>query len=316
MVERVGYQQLDSLLPEGRPLRMVDRLELDLDEKRARGVKLNSVNEEFYQGHFPSRPVMPGVLQVAAMTQVAGALLRRLEDLPPDHLFVLEAINRIKFRKPAGPGDRMQVEAWIDDDRDTDASVFTVKGRTLVDGKVTCEGLLDLRAGAPTDLVPAPRSMDEDIRLPEGVAEFDPADIEAVRSLTPHRYPFLFVDRILHLDRENHRIVALKNVTGNEPFWNGLPVAVVPAYLQAEMAAQAGSVLAFASMAGAENLVLFMSIDSARFREPVVPGDALVLDVEATQRRQFGAAKGSLYVGDRPVTEIALKFAIVPRESE
>ncbi len=109
-------------------------------------------------------------------------------------------------------------------------------------------------------------------------------DIRAILEHLPHRYPFLLVDRVLELEA-GKRIVALKNVTINEPFFMGhfphLPV--MPGVLQIEALAQAAGILSFQTMGRVSDdrsVYYFVGIDSARFKRPVVPGDQLRLEVE------------------------------------
>lgn len=109
-------------------------------------------------------------------------------------------------------------------------------------------------------------------------------DIHQILKQLPHRYPFLLVDRVLELEK-GKRIKALKNVTINEPFFNGhFPRRpVMPGVLMLEALAQAAALLAFETLGAApdENTVYyFAGIDGARFKRPVEPGDQLTLDVE------------------------------------
>ncbi len=109
-------------------------------------------------------------------------------------------------------------------------------------------------------------------------------DIEKIKEYLPHRYPFLLVDRVLELE-PNKRIVALKNVTANEPFFQGhFPhYAVMPGVLIIEALAQAAALLSFASTGEKrdENTVVYLvGIDDARFKRPTVPGDTLILEAE------------------------------------
>src|SRR5947207_10557249 len=108
-------------------------------------------------------------------------------------------------------------------------------------------------------------------------------DSEAIKKLLPHRYPFLFVDRIIEL-KPLERIVGIKQVSINESFFQGhFPGApVMPGVLVIEALAQCGAILALREIADRDQkLVLFTGIREARFRRPVVPGDALVLEVTA-----------------------------------
>jgi beta-hydroxyacyl-ACP dehydratase FabZ len=113
-------------------------------------------------------------------------------------------------------------------------------------------------------------------------------DIRDIMAHLPHRYPFILVDRVVEMELDK-RIVCLKNVTINEPFFQGhFPgTPVMPGVLIVEALAQAGGILVYASQSkeNRQSLMYFMAIDKARFRKPVIPGDQLVLDIEWTKRR-------------------------------
>ena len=111
-------------------------------------------------------------------------------------------------------------------------------------------------------------------------------DINEIRAILPHRYPFLLVDRIVELEPE--RIVGIKNVTFNEPFFMGhFPdFPVMPGVLIVEAMAQAAGVLVLKSIPDRDKkLVLLVAIESAKFRKPVVPGDQLRLEMSVTKRK-------------------------------
>jgi len=130
-------------------------------------------------------------------------------------------------------------------------------------------------------------------------------DIDEIRKLLPHRYPFLLVDRIVELELSK-RIVGIKNVTINEPFFTGhFPEKpIMPGVLILEAMAQAGGVLAFKSFPGMEGSVFFTGIDDARFRKPVIPGDQLKLVVEVVRhRREIWVFDGKALVDDDIVAE-------------
>jgi 3-hydroxyacyl-[acyl-carrier-protein] dehydratase len=114
-------------------------------------------------------------------------------------------------------------------------------------------------------------------------------DVEGIQKLLPHRPPFLLVDRVVEFEA-NRRLVALKGVTMNEPFFQGhFPGApVMPGVLILEALAQAAALLAVLSLTPGEadgKLTYLMGIDAARFRRPVVPGDRLELIVEVTKQK-------------------------------
>ena len=111
-------------------------------------------------------------------------------------------------------------------------------------------------------------------------------DINEIRRILPHRYPMLLVDRIVEMDEE--RVVGIKNVTHNEPFFNGhFPdFPVMPGVLIVEAMAQAAGVLVLKSIADRDRkLVLLVAIENARFRKPVVPGDQLRLEMAVVKRK-------------------------------
>jgi 3-hydroxyacyl-[acyl-carrier-protein] dehydratase len=140
-------------------------------------------------------------------------------------------------------------------------------------------------------------------------------DIEGILDILPHRYPFLLVDRVLELEPD--RILALKNVTFNEPHFTGhFPgVPVMPGVLVVEAIAQAGGVMMLNDFPDRhEKLIYFTGIDNCRFRRPVVPGDQLLLEVTVVKRRQrFAVLHGVARVGDEVAAEADLSSALVDR---
>jgi 3-hydroxyacyl-[acyl-carrier-protein] dehydratase len=111
-------------------------------------------------------------------------------------------------------------------------------------------------------------------------------DVNEIRQILPHRYPFLLVDRIVELEPE--RIVGIKNVTVNEPFFNGhFPeFPVMPGVMIVEAMAQTAGVLVLMSIPDRDSkLVLLVSIEAAKFRRPVVPGDQLRIEMTVLRRK-------------------------------
>jgi len=136
-------------------------------------------------------------------------------------------------------------------------------------------------------------------------------DILGILDLLPHRYPLLLVDRVLEL--EANRILALKNVTFNEPHFVGhFPgVPVMPGVLIVEAMAQAGALMMLGDVPERHGkLIYFTGIDNCRFRRPVVPGDQLVLEVELVARRAtFAKMHGRATVDGELVCEADLMSA-------
>jgi 3-hydroxyacyl-[acyl-carrier-protein] dehydratase len=143
-------------------------------------------------------------------------------------------------------------------------------------------------------------------------------DIHEILKILPHRYPFLLIDRVLDFERKE-RIVAIKNVTINEPFFMGhfpgLPI--MPGVLIVEAIAQAGGALLLTEVEDrSDKVMMFTGIDRAKFRRPVSPGDQLRLEVKVTGWRSvpgMTAAKmqGYAYVGDKRVAQAIVSCQLV-----
>lgn len=124
-------------LPHRYPLLLVDRVLELVPDHRIRAVKAVSMNEQFFQGHFPGAPIMPGVLQIEALAQAAGVLaIETLGLRDSGQLVYFMAIENAKFRAPVTPGCLLELEAEFVQKR---ARVCKFAGKASVEGKVTCE---------------------------------------------------------------------------------------------------------------------------------------------------------------------------------
>lgn len=139
-------------------------------------------------------------------------------------------------------------------------------------------------------------------------------DINAIKNLLPHRYPFLMVDKIIEIGQKH--IVGVKNMTCNEPFFQGhFPQEpVMPGVLQVEAMAQVGGLLVLAGVDEPERYsTYFLKIDNVKFRQKVVPGDTLIfrLDMISEIRRGIAIMKGYAFVGEKVVSEAEFTAQIV-----
>lgn len=128
-------EQVLGLLPHRYPFLLIDRV-LELTDDRVLCLKNVTVNEPFFQGHFPGVPVMPGVLQIEAMAQAGGILASRAVSFDPTtHVMLFMAIDAVKFRKAVTPGDQLHIEVVPL----RKGKIFKMKGEIKVDGTVVSQ---------------------------------------------------------------------------------------------------------------------------------------------------------------------------------
>lgn len=131
----LDIEAIRNILPHRYPMLLVDRI-LELEPDRIVGIKNVTMNEPFFTGHFPDYPVMPGVLIVEAMAQVAGVLVLKEIDNRHEKIVFLAAIENAKFRKPVVPGDQLRIEMKVGRRK---SSVVKMHGQATVDGVVVAE---------------------------------------------------------------------------------------------------------------------------------------------------------------------------------
>ena len=132
-------EEILGLLPHRFPFALIDRVIEHVPGQKAVALKNVTLNEPQFQGHFPERPLMPGVLIVESMAQVGGIIVTKMPDLPKG-LFVFAGINNVKFRRPVVPGDQLVITCEL---LSIKRQRFgKVKGEAHVDGKLVCSGEL------------------------------------------------------------------------------------------------------------------------------------------------------------------------------
>ncbi len=132
-----------------------------------------------------------------------------------------------------------------------------------------------------------------------------------ILKILPHRYPFMLVDKIIEFDKENEHIVGIKNLTFNELFFQGhFPDnPVMPGVLQLEAMAQVAGVLLNSRDGNDGRVAFFMSINNAKFRRMVVPGDQLRIEIDVTRMRsRIATVQGKAYVDGTLVSQAELTF--------
>ena len=136
---QLSSEEILGLLPHRFPFALVDRVIKHVPGQKAVALKNVTINEPQFQGHFPGRPLMPGVLIVESMAQVGGIIVAQMPDLPKG-LFVFAGINNVKFRRPVIPGDQLIITCEL---LSIKRQRFgKVKGEAHVDGNLVCSGEL------------------------------------------------------------------------------------------------------------------------------------------------------------------------------
>ena len=135
----LSIEEIHQLLPHRYPFSLVDRIIQYVPGKSAIGIKNVSFNEPHFQGHFPGKPIMPGVLIVEAMAQVGGVVLTQMPDLP-EGLFMFAGIDKVRFRRPVFPGDQLVMTVELL--RVKHRRFGWMQGRAEVDGQLAAEGEL------------------------------------------------------------------------------------------------------------------------------------------------------------------------------
>lgn len=304
MSEKIlSFEEIKEILPYRSPILMIDRAKIE-NETKCQALKLISVNDPVFQGHFPGHPIMPGVLQVEAMQQTAILLLKDKLDPTGTKDIYLKKITKVKFRKPALPGDRLLIDVTVDSLADGEAEITAVNSTK---SGVTCQVKMTISV----------RERKIKNNFLNEFNDFDKGeetvmDTIQIQNIIPHRFPFLLVDYIAKVDGTN--VVAIKNFTGSEPFCQGYTpdYATMPSSLQAEIIAQAGCVHTLMRPENKGKIAYFMSISDMEYYAPIVPGDQLKVSVVVPEGgSKFGKGNGVISVDGEVVSKGDIAFALV-----
>ena len=293
--------ELKKALPRWSCRLMLDRAEI-IDATHAVAVKNLTNNEEFFNGHFPNHPIMPGVLQVEAMRQLAELLgVEKLAPAENEYIYI-KSMGKTRFRRPNVPGDRIKIEVELISEADRE---LTFKAEISNASGAACDSQFTLAVRS----IPGPKAMPELFNAADRAAELK-LNEEATKALMPHRYPFLLIDYVLK--EEGSTIVAVKNVAADEPVFAGMTTPIMPENLLCEIGAQAGCACVLSRPENAGKLGFFMSIDSAESLIPVVPGDQLVIECDLPpSKSRFGKGSCRMTVDGVEVFKSSIMFAIV-----
>lgn len=303
MTDIFSYDDIKTILPYRKPMLLLDRIKVE-SETRAIGLKMVSMDESFFQGHFPGHPIMPGVLQIEAMFQLCHFLAGDKLDPQRTQDVYLKKLSKVKFRKPVSPGDRILIEVEL---------------LSIEDGCAEFKALTRIAAGlaCQANITVSVRPKVKPDFFPLSFTEHDYSETAAFNTLSimntiPHRFPFLYADYVTEI--EGNHICVIKNLTGNEPIFRGYKedYSVLPSSVQCEIIAQAGAINMLSKPANKGKIAVFAAISEFEVFHPVLPGDQLVCDIEVPGGdSKFGRGIGEIHVGEKVVSTISLSFAIV-----
>ncbi len=137
MNDVIECEEIETLIPHRFPFLLVDRCFDYVEGQSIRGIKCVSANEPFFQGHFPGRPLMPGVLQIEAMAQASAVLMSKTLKVDPAVSGIMfMSVESAKFRRPVRPGDVLNMSVEVIMGR---RNIYKFSGRAEIDGRLACE---------------------------------------------------------------------------------------------------------------------------------------------------------------------------------
>lgn len=270
------------------------------------GTKCVTAGSPYFQGHFPDRPILPGVLQLDSMFQLAVLACR---ERGQTKLPVLRGLDHVKFRKPITPGHRITTKATISESDEG----------FVADATVECCGLTASQARLTFVFVDPQEELTPRTFSPEfqGDAIQGTVSTEEIMACIPHRYPFLMIDEVMgYVEgsfKDTDPLRAIRGVSVDEQrslAWCGQH-AFLPSIMVTEVLAQVGCVARLLAPENRGNLVFFVAVDRARFTRSILPGDELVIEGRlVSSRERFGKGVGRVFVGTELVAETDVKFAV------
>lgn len=303
MAERfISLPEMREVLPCKKDFLLLDRVQL-IGENKIIGFKSVTLNEIYFTGHFPGHPIMPGVLQVEAIAQLAELAVWKRLDPERKHDIYIKELNKVKFRRPNNPGDRIRIEAEV---VSCDSEQAKINAVVYNNGGVASQA----------EMVLGVRQKEWDLTIPE-FNQYDKTDeclwdVPAIMGYIPHRFPFLFVDHVVKL--EGYHVTGVKNATNTESIFREyedgymvLTDSVLP-----EIVAQAGCIYMLSNEENKGKIAYFMGIEHSDFYAPVHPGDQMRLEVDIPNcSKRFGKGEGYMYVNDRMISHTNITFALV-----
>lgn len=304
MTDQLSYEEIQQALSLQPPLQMIDAACPVPSARSITAWKQLSLNEPCFQGHFPGRPILPGVLQVAAMEQASRLLWRQLYPELPDTELV--RLKRIRFRLPLLPGDTMRLSGTAGE-READGSlsfswkILTETGETATTGILTLRPASHRRSAEKTTA----------ISWQDFPAENAFLTGTELQKLLPQQPPFLMLDGAAIHPSPDGPHFGFRNITGTDPWISASSPASYPASLMIESAAQLGCAALLSRKESQGKLGLFLSVDSAEFHLIPRPGDRLRLRMNLITTGSMGQGTVDYLLQDQPAATAVIKFALM-----
>lgn len=321
-ITSIDMKEILAYMPHRFPFLLIDKVTDIQMGQSIQVIKNTSINEPFYQGHFPENPVFPGVLILESMAQAAGLLVFKTKGLEPgESLYMYAGVSKARFKSIVYPGDQMVIDVRLKTER---RNVVFLSATATVGDNIVCEAELTIIGIDEAEMMQsiAERASKRQTLPPAAQDPISGMGIQAILKCLPHRAPFLLIDRVLAISDELTNIQVLKSTTVNEPFYQGhFPEKpVFPGVILLEAMAQTAGVLAVkrSHEAGKANqMFLFAGIDNAKFKRVVQPGDQIIFDVEFIQEKSnIGFYRGKATVDGEVVCTADMMSGAIESESK
>ncbi len=304
MSERIiTLQEVRDILPCKESFLFLDRVQ-QLDENHLIALKAVTITELHFIGHFPNHPIMPGVLEVEAIAQLGElAVWKRLDPERRRDIYI-KTLNKVKFRKPNNPGDRMLIDVKVTSITDSEANLTAT---VTNNSGLACQAEMTLAVREKESVIAMPKLFNEYDK-----SENSAMDVNQIMQYIPHRFPFLFVDHVAKI--EGYHFTGVKNATCTDPVFRVYKdgYSVMTGSVHPEIVAQAGCIYMLSNEASKGKIAYFMGIDHAEFYGAVHPGDQMRLEVDIPDNtKRFGKGEGYMYVDDKVISKTNMTFAIV-----
>lgn len=308
-----SFDQLKQALPIAAPLMMLDLAEINSEDKSGVARKMVSANEPQFAGHFPGQPILPGVMQIAAMTQLSRLIFAEMlpQPLAANEMIALRQLKRIKFRKPVFPGMTLKISSQFTELKEDGGAVFTVSCET--EAGTASSGTLTLAVVNAGEFCAQKKTLAERpaAHLAAELAAGTVTDSLGLMKILPHRPPFLLVDSAVGVGADSQDVYGYKCITGNDILMQGAPAGFYPSYLMIESGAQLGCAHVLSQHAG--KLGIFLALDEANFYHCALPGDRLDIHANCDGSSRTGFAAGDFWVDDVKIADCQLKFVIMEK---